>query len=239
MGLLDPVLDPLLGLGAFWVIVIISLAASLITILVTKFATNQEEMKRLKEQVKEHQNKAKELKGQPEKVLEVQKQAMQANMEYMKHSFRTTLFTMIPFLLILGWMQGNLEYAHITPGDSFKAFVDVEGNFSVNVSPGLQIINKNFNNITIKALKEGNQFIDVLYLGKSYTKEVIVSNEQVYADPVKTFKDEPVKSISIKYNKLKPMGDISILGWRPGWIGVYFMLSILFSILSRKMFKVY
>ena len=61
-SLLNPVFGPLLKLGPFWAIFILSLIISLLIVLVYKYATNQEEMKRLKDQQKDFQKKMKELK---------------------------------------------------------------------------------------------------------------------------------------------------------------------------------
>jgi len=38
---------------------------------------------------------------------------------------------------------------------------------------------------------------------------------------------------------VKPLGSFSIFGWNPGWLGTYIILSILFSLGMRKIFKVY
>ncbi|MFC1801814.1 EMC3/TMCO1 family protein, partial [Nanoarchaeota archaeon] len=115
-GVLNPVLDPLLNLGPFWAILIISLVISLLITLIYKLVTNQKKMKELKTEMKESQKKMKELKDQPEKVMAMQKAAMKKNLEYMKHSFKPTLITFIPIILIFGWLQGSLAFEPIMPG---------------------------------------------------------------------------------------------------------------------------
>ena len=45
------------------------------------------------------------LKDNPSKLMELNKLAMQKNMEYMRHSMKPTLYTLLPLLLIFGWLR--------------------------------------------------------------------------------------------------------------------------------------
>lgn len=75
-----------------------------------------------------------------------------------------------------------------------------------------------------------------------YTKDVLIvnrSSQKNYLPPVSTYKDRQIKSVIVKNQPVKPLGTISLFGWQPGWLGVYIISSILFSILLRKLFKVY
>jgi len=77
---LNVIFGPLLGLGPFWCLFFLSLIVSVITILFTKIFTNQVEMKVLKDELKKYQKQMKELKKDPNKLMEVQKKAMRVNM---------------------------------------------------------------------------------------------------------------------------------------------------------------
>src|SRR3989344_1965257 len=105
---LNPVLQPLLNASPFLGILILSFIVSLLITLSYKLFTNQQEMKRLKEEQKEYQKKMKELRSNPQEMMQIQKDSMKKNMEYMKHSLKATLFTMLPLLLIFGWMSAHL-----------------------------------------------------------------------------------------------------------------------------------
>lgn len=107
IGFFDYVFGPLLSLGPVWTIVGISLLLSIIVTLATKFLTNQETMKLLKGEITELQKKMKEQSQDPAKMMGFQKEAMQKNLQYMKHSFRATLYTILPLLLIFGWLQSH------------------------------------------------------------------------------------------------------------------------------------
>tara|TARA_Y100000310_G_C20672939_1_gene811291 strand:- start:748 stop:1215 length:468 start_codon:yes stop_codon:yes gene_type:complete len=104
-NLFDWMFSPILKLGEAWAVIVISLLITAVTTFFYKIFTNQETMKELKAELKHLQKQMKELKEDPQKFMEVQKKAMQKNMEYMKHSMKPTLITMVPLLLIFGWLR--------------------------------------------------------------------------------------------------------------------------------------
>ena len=246
-NLLDPVLNPLLALGPIWAILIISLVVSLIITLVYKFATNQEKMKELKLEMKTSQKKMKELKNEPEKLMAMQKESMKKNMEYMKHSFKATLITFIPVIIIFGWMQTNLAYEPIRPGDDFSVKIlfekGLKGEVEIVAPEEIEILGGEKQEIDgemeweLRALEGGGYFIDFKHEGQVVSKEVIVSEKLEYAEPTKEY--ENFGTIGINYNKLVPLGKISVFGWQPGWLALYIVFSIVFSMALRKVFRLY
>ena len=69
----NPVLGPLVNAGPFWAILVISIVISILIVLVYKYFTNQEEMKKIKDSQKEYQQRMKELKDKPEELMKLQK----------------------------------------------------------------------------------------------------------------------------------------------------------------------
>jgi len=245
-NLLDPVFGPLLNLPSLWAIILLSFLISLIITLITKFATNQDLMKRLKEEMKELQREAKELRKEPEKAMQVQKQVMQTNMKYMSQSFKSMFYTIIPIIIIFSWMSANLAFEPILPGQDFSTTIVFEkgavGTVELSVPNGITI-----NGDGIKEVKDsevkwvlsgdgGEYLLEYIFDGKKYSKEVLVTKENRYRTPVKTIKGDVVRSISID-NKPKKLLNLGF--WEPGWLGTYIIFSILFSILVRKVIKVY
>ena len=94
-----------IALGKPWSVIVISLILTLLVNLAVKFLSDQKAMKTLKEETKLLNEEMKKFKNDPSKYLELQKKAMQSNLEYMKHSMRPTLFTLLPLLLIFGWLR--------------------------------------------------------------------------------------------------------------------------------------
>lgn len=85
--------------------IVIAVIVSFLSMIATKYLTNQERLKELADKQKEHQKLMKEHKGNAEKMMEIQKEMMSGSMERMKSSFKPMIVTMIPFLLIFNFMR--------------------------------------------------------------------------------------------------------------------------------------
>lgn len=248
---LDPVLKPLLNISPVLGILVIALVISVIMSLTYKWLTDQEKMKALKEKQKDFQAKTKELKDQPEKLIALQKEAMKTNMDYMKASFKPTLVTMIPILLIFAWMSGNLAYEPIYPGETFSVTANfaegIVGNAELIVdenttlsegTPSIQEINEEKVTWMLES-DAGEHLLEVALGDESQFKKVLITTELEYEDAIEMFTHSDIESIEISYNKLKPLGTTSILGWQPGWLGLYIIFSLVFSLSIRKLMGLY
>lgn len=246
---LNPVLMPLLNKSPFLAILLLSLVISLIIILVYKYFTNQEEMKRLKEEQKEYQKKMKELKNKPEEMMKIQKEAMKKNMDYMKHSFKATLITMLPVILIFGWMNAHLAYEPIYPGERYSITAlfekGVTGEAELIVGEGTELLSEPKQQINSEVTwnlrsDEGEHILTVKTDSDEQSKKVLITKELSYEEPFSVFEHSEIKQIKIDYNKLQPLRSLSIpwvSSW--GWLGLYIVLSLIFSIGLRKLFNVY
>ena len=142
-NILNPIFSPLLNLPTLFAVIILSFLISLIITVVYKFTTDQNLMKQLKEEMKEFQKEIKDLRKEPEKAMQVQKRSMQTNMKYMMHSMRSTLFSIIPIIIIFNWMNANFAYDPLLPGQDFTTSIifeeDVEGVIELSVPEGVVI----------------------------------------------------------------------------------------------------
>ena len=91
--------------GAAATVIFVSFLLTALVTWVYKLVTNQALMKEMKEEIKSLQGQMKEQKDNHEKMMEIQKKAMEKNLQYMKHSFKPTFFTLIPLLIIFGWLR--------------------------------------------------------------------------------------------------------------------------------------
>jgi uncharacterized membrane protein (DUF106 family) len=255
MAFLDPIFTPMFGglinASPFWAICLLSFLIALLISLVYKYATNQDLMKSLKAEQKEYQQKIKALRDQPEKMMAMQKEAMSKNMTYMKHSFKPTLITMIPIILIFGWMAGVLAYEPIYPSEIYSitaSFEDViMGNAMLVLDDGTEIVTGSELTEPIVDGKAswriksdtGEHLLGVQVGEVVQQKEVLITTELQYAPQIETYAHSDIKAIEIDYKKLKPAGDLSILGWKPGWLGWYIIFSLVFSISIRKLLKIH
>ena len=86
-------------------IIVIASIVTLISSTVTKFLTDQEQLKKLKARQKELQEKLKTCKGDQCKMMEIQSEMLQITGTMMKSSFKPMFVTLIPFLLLFYWIK--------------------------------------------------------------------------------------------------------------------------------------
>ncbi|MGM5483931.1 MAG: EMC3/TMCO1 family protein [Nanobdellota archaeon] len=242
ISVFDPLLGFLLELKPLYSIMLISLFVALISILATKFMTNQELMKSHRKKLKDMQKDMKKHRDDPKKSLKMQKDMMNINMLVMKESFKPMIITIIPFILIFTWLNANFSYLPIMPDDSFDITAkikDMEGKeITIKVLPEDKVTflsnktktidDKNVN-WELKA-KEGSYTIRYDLGNKTYDQDLIVGNK--YATPQKSF--DPGFKSTIGNEKLK----VDIFGLNLTWFWAYLIFSIIFSLLFRKIFKV-
>ncbi len=258
--ILDPVLQPLLNaVGPTWMIVILSVVISALITVIYKYTTNQKLMKQLKEEMKEDQKQMKELKGKPDKLMEIQKKVMEKNMKYMMQSMKATLITFIPIIIVFSWMNGHLAAEPIRPNVEFtvQALMNEsvremmnQGNATLKAgdattgqqSPNIMIIGEPVQQIKdgvaewkVKA-GSGEYFLEFDYEGQKDTRQVTVTNGLKYLPPSEIKRQGPFSELKVVHDKLVV---VNLFGWRMGWLGAYIILSIATSMLFRKLLKVY
>ena len=250
---LDPALNvifsPLLKLPPFWGILIISFLISLIIVLIYKYATNQNLMKQLKDEIKALQKQAKELKHEPEKAMAVQKKAMQTNMKYMMQSMKATLITFIPIIIIFGWLQAHFAFLPILPDQDFTMTIDFkeasQGNISVTVPEGIEVVGEKTKQVTDGSVIFGlkgkagvydSPPLEFDFNDEKYDKDVIITSGRDYAEPMKRFSDRDIESITASNEKTIVM---NLFGWKLGWLGSYIIFALVFSMALRKLMKIY
>ena len=123
-NLFSPILNPLLSLDPISILLIVSFGVAIIFTLVYKFATDQKMIKAIREEMKTLQKEMKKFRDKPETFAEMQKTVMQKNMLVFKQTMKANLITMIPILIIFGWLSTALAYEPIIPGDVFTGDVE-------------------------------------------------------------------------------------------------------------------
>jgi uncharacterized membrane protein (DUF106 family) len=87
-------------------VIILALAVTFLSMLVTKYLTNQERMRELKARQTACQKLLKDVKGDMAKMQKIQGDMMACSAEMMKMSFKPMLITFIPFLIIFTFIRG-------------------------------------------------------------------------------------------------------------------------------------
>jgi|SRR3989344_1160430 len=86
--------------------IIISALITLGMTILTKYLTNQNRMKELKEIQKTCQIKLKDYKGKPEEIKKIQREMLECSMELTKNSMKPLLFAFVPLILLIAWLKG-------------------------------------------------------------------------------------------------------------------------------------
>ena len=254
MSFLDPILGPLLTINPFLEILLVSFLLSLLITIIYKLVTDQEVMKTLKQDLREGQIQMKKFKDDPKKMMKIQEETMAKNMKYMMQSMKPTLFTMLPVIMIFGWLSANFAYNPIMPGDEFDTTIDFANNVYGNVEVILPKANNSIEYLETSTIKEirSNQIkfkfkgiepgtYDITYVVNNESKypiQVTVDNDHYTKGLYKgsDFSGKDIKRINVGYKK-KIVLDLGFLQW--GWLGTYIVLSILFSMSLRKLFKLH
>ncbi len=257
-------LDALKSLPPAVAISLLSLLVTLFVSVIYKFTTNQKVMKSIQEEMKTLRDKIKDTKD-PTQAAELNKQLMEKTLQQTMQSMRSTLVTIVPTFLLLGWMTHNIAYAEIRPGEEFTTSIDfinaVKGEATIQadtfqlLSNATQAIDGNKVQWALKG-EEGEHTITYRFGDEAYTRQVIITNDWKYADnilekkktllgiintgdanPIKP--ESPIRSISVNLKPVHPFGNLIIFGWMPGWLATYIILTLILTFPIRKLLNVY
>ncbi len=245
MGL-DFLFDWLLSFNPLISIVLISLIMSFISTIIYKYASDQKELKRLKEKIKKLQKKIKIVsKTDPQKAIKLNSELMKLNAPMMKLSMKPMLYTLLPSLIILAWMGSNLVYLPIHSNEVFNvSFIadNSEGFVTLSVIPDTLRIDmpkkKLVNNRAywlLKAQDPGTYTLNFKLNNKTFSKDVLIDSKK-YLNPITVDKSNGVK-IVVSNKKLLPFKGLPVIGGL-NWLWSYIIFSVIFSSLLKKLFKV-
>lgn len=242
-SLVNPVFNPLLRLGPLATVIILSFLVSVLMVFIYKWMTNQDEMKIMKRDIKKYQKQMREYRKEPEKMMAIQKKVTALNMKYLKESFKPTLVTFIPIIIIFGWMNAHLYYEPISPGDKFDVDVFLTsfnkgGVLSVDIPEGIEVIGSLSKDVSSEIEtfsfkgSAGEYWLSFSFLNDSVQKNVIISDDLQYAPPIENFEDKSISQVVVKQERLKVLFGLS-------WLWTYIIFAVFLSMFLRKLLKVY
>lgn len=244
---LNIIFAPLLKLPPLLAVILMSFIVSLLIVVISKYMTDQDLMKKIKEDIKENQKQAKESKSNPGKLIEIQKKQMELTMRQFQHTLKPTLITFIPIIFIFGWMNATFAYENISPQQEFAITAhfdkNADGNVDLNAPEGIELITNKTQKIengkATWSLKgaEGEHLLEFAHGSEKQQKNVLIADDNKYIEPIKKIKDSAFKAIQIDYKKLVVI-PIGFRDWL-GWLGAYIWSSIIFTMALRKVMKVY
>ncbi|MBS3141453.1 DUF106 domain-containing protein [Candidatus Woesearchaeota archaeon] len=101
----NTIFSPILGLSPAASLLIISLILTTLTTIAYKYTTDQKFLKEIKEEINLINKEVKELKDNPQKVMEKQKVLWEKNLKIMGHTLKSSIYTLIPLLIIFTWLR--------------------------------------------------------------------------------------------------------------------------------------
>ena len=104
-NILDPTAGYLLDNNKLLGMTIIVFVITFITVLLQKYLTNQEELRKLKAEQKILQEEMKKYKDHPEKLLELQKKQFEFLPKTMDLTMKPLIYTAVPFILFFRWFN--------------------------------------------------------------------------------------------------------------------------------------
>ncbi len=245
-------------------IFLVSLFISFLVTLVYKLTTNQALMKALHHEMKSLRDNIKSSKD-PSQATALNKQLMEKTMQQMMHSMKSTFITIIPVFIIFGWLNANLAFVQILPGEEFTASMAFKqgttGTAAISAD-SLEIIGNSTQEISNNRAswklkgKEGTHVITYLYGNETYTRDAIVTGKWAYADPYLEKKktlfglinvgdknpikpDSSITRAAVELEPMHPLGEFKLFGWIPGWLATYFIFTLLLTFPIRKLLKVH
>jgi len=105
----------ILGLPPLWFILVMSIVLSLATTLIYKYATDQNLIKQIREDMKKYQEQMKLHKDDPHKIAEIQSLMMPLNSKLMMQSMKPMLITTVPFLIVFAILSKLLVGLVVIP----------------------------------------------------------------------------------------------------------------------------
>lgn len=173
----------------------------------------------------------------------------------MMQSFKPMLVTLIPVGIILAWLTAHLAFMPIMPADEFTvraAFpLELTGEATLSVPSGLELVTQQtvpleigvdtspwFSDKSvrvaqwnIRAQELGEYTINFSYENKNVSQRLLVSDDPEYATP-RLSHDDVFLFTQIDNQKLV-LWDLGF--YQLGGFGIYIILSIVFSLIVRRL----
>ncbi len=246
-AIFDPIMRPLLMVPPVVSVLIIAAAIALLTTIVYKLVTDQHVMKSLREEMQKSREKMKKFKDDPDKMLKIQKQAMDKQMQYMMQSFKPTFITFLPIILIFGWLNANIAFQPVMPGEAFEVSALVADDATGNISLSTQPEGIRFESPQVQSIKEGKSIwilegdpgeyvLTYTHDDQVATQDLVITEDQRYADP-RVEPDNPVFEELVIGNEKTVL--FEVFGFRVGWLMGYIIFIMIFSTALRKILKVH
>lgn len=245
-------------------IAFISVGVVLLSTLVRYFTLDREKFKESQKRIKEHQAKLKDAqkKGDTKLMQKHQENLLKETMENFRHGMKPMLFTMIPILLIFGWMSSSYgKYGMAFDAVLYEVYP--KGAVSVSSASGNGVILKDVDSVrwNLGNVSGGSNEVFTVKVKTSLTPDELRNqsalklsyrthdnktvefsgNEVAGGDSIISVsrREYAANSGSVDYSlRYKNNQYIVKFGSQTfGWLGWYIIISFASSIILNKLFK--
>jgi hypothetical protein len=249
-----------------WIgMIFISLLTGFLMLLVFRYTSNQEGIKRTKNKIKAHLLEMRLFPDNMRVSFKAQGNIFLANMKYISHSAKPLLFMIIPVILVLIQVNFWFGYSSLKPREPVVLKVKLENDYNLlevdlNIAPSsgisietppLRIEEENEINWRISPLKKGVYNLEIYIDGQKVSKQVSVAQTSLSKISPKKLKgnffdglffplEAPIKKSSpVKSIEiLYPDKSLPLFGINFHWLIAFFGLSIILGFAFKGVFGV-
>ena len=260
----DLFFSPFRALNPLWGLSIISFITGIIMLIIFRYTSNQDGIKKAKDKIKAYLLEVRLYKDDMGLMLNAQKNILKHNFTYMKYSVIPMLVMMIPVVLILIQLNFRFGYSPLKPGDDAIVVLNMNKGINVNgieakvithpgievETPILRIDERKEVDWRIRAKEYGNFDLEFQIGGEKFHKNIKVTDKLTMISPKRVSsgffdlifnpaekpikKNSVVESIEIRYSPT----DLNVFGYKIHWLVIFFVLSIAFGFAFKGVFGV-
>ena len=261
----DLLFVPFRNLSPWISMALISLLTGLLMLLIFRYTSNQQGIRRVKNKIKAHLLEMRLYKDNLSISLQAQGNIFLANMRYLSYSLKPLLVMIIPLVLILIQLNFWFYYKSLAPGETAilkttlkESYNPLDVAFKIEPSSGitidtppLRIEEENEIAWRITAKEAGIHSLNIQIEGTTYSKTVAVAQKGLFKiSPLRvqrTFIDEMMNPVEPPLPGDSPLKSIEItysskkmnlFGFHIHWLIAYFILSIIFGFALKGILKV-
>lgn len=244
-----PAFAVLPGATPLFLVTLLSVVVGLLMVLVFRYTSNQDEIRRAKDQLKAHLLAVRLFQDQLAVVLRSYGRILRGTGHYIRLAFTPLLLMIVPMVFLIVYVDHYLGWIPLQPGQQFLVQVQTRStaldNISLQVPPELTISaapvhipEKNQVVWRLLANREGSYQVEVTSNGEMVSKQVVVSNDLSKLSTTRLRKHfwtrlfassepaipaaSPIDSIEVQY----PGRDIAVAGFEFNWIVLFFVFSL-------------
>ncbi len=261
----DLLLSPFRSLPAIVSLTLVSLAVSVLMLLVYKRASNQDQLARVKRRIHAGLFEIRLFNDDLRAILRAQGEILRANARYLALSFAPMVFILPPLVLLMAQLDYHYGYSGLAPGQRAVVTASLKDSSGatrpdarleapsgiVVEGPALWMPSTHELAWRVRAEREGDYELTLTAAGApAMTKSLRVSHAIVRRSPLRVaggFWDQllypaesplPSSSPFRAIHVTYPAVDVDVFGLRMNWMIPFFVLSLVFAFALKGVFKV-